>query len=318
MVSKAPIYFYYPNPIPENIDFKSGLDCWILKTYQILKKATSELTIHLVDTVPDSGIVIFHKGFFPSAIVPNASQLFVCVQADYGRYRFAQCHIAQNPYGVSNVRFSRRSFFEENLFSFSKNFFIPHWNQESIIKRNVERKNEFQNVCFYGVPQNFPKELAGPNFKEKLKSEGIELHIITDSEKWNDYSETDCVLAIRDFSGKPHYNKPFSKIINAYAAGVPVISAKESSAIFLKNEKGLQFPIVNSAEECFNEILNLRDDYEKKIQLVLEKNKTLAIFHDEQIVLDWIAFLMNIQLVYLDWQRSPRYIKKLFYTIRKA
>ena len=30
---RAPIYFYYPNSLPKSVDYKSGLDCWILKTY---------------------------------------------------------------------------------------------------------------------------------------------------------------------------------------------------------------------------------------------------------------------------------------------
>lgn len=318
MILQVPVYFYYPQAIPAQVNSKSGLDCWILKTYQILKATKSELEIHLVDYIPNHGIIIFHKGFFPKEIRPTGSQLFVCAQADYGRHKYAQCHIAQNPYGVSNFRFSKRSFLEEKLFSFAQNYFVAHWNQDEIIKRNSKRGNTFQNVCFYGVTQNFPSELLNSDFKEQLKSENIELHIITDSEKWNDYSETDCVLAIRDFSGKPHYNKPFSKIINSYIAGVPVIAGKESSAVYLKKEKGLHFPIVKSASECYEAILSVKQNYDNERNKVVQDNANLAIFQDEMIVLEWNKILKELQFTFQEWQQSSDLMKKLFYKIRKT
>ena len=166
-----PIYYYYPNKIPNTLDYKSGLDCWILKTFWKLKEYKSDLNIHLVNYIPDEGIIIFHKGFFPKDIVPSNTQLFVCVQADYGRHKYAQYHIAQNPLGVSNFNFSKRSFLEEKLFSFTKSYFIAHWNQNDIIKRNSSRGESFKNVCFYGIDQNFPQKLLEPSFKEKLKKE---------------------------------------------------------------------------------------------------------------------------------------------------
>ena len=312
-----PIYYYYPNKIPNTLDYKSGLDCWILKTFWKLKEYKSDLNIHLVNYIPDEGIIIFHKGFFPKDIVPSNTQLFVCVQADYGRHQYAQYHIAQNPLGVSNFNFSKRSFLEEKLFSFTKSYFIAHWNQNDIIKRNSSRGESFKNVCFYGIDQNFPQKLLEPSFKEKLKKEGIDLKIITDSDQWNDYSETDCVLAIRDFENKPHYNKPFSKIINSYLAGVPVIAGNESSSLYLKNGLGIGISIVTNPDECFNAIKQVKENYLSSLKRIIIDKDKLKEFQDEAIVLSWDKLLREMQHNYQLWCNSSSLAKNIYIKYRK-
>ena len=312
-----PIYYYYPNKIPNTLDYKSGLDCWILKTFWKLKEYKSDLNIHLVNYIPDEGIIIFHKGFFPKDIVPSNTQLFVCVQADYGRHQYAQYHIAQNPLGVSNFNFSKRSFLEEKLFSFTKSYFIAHWNQNDIIKRNSSRGESFKNVCFYGIAPNFPKDLLEPSFREKLKSEGIELKIITDSDQWNDYSETDCVLAIRDFENKPHYNKPFSKIINSYLAGVPVIAGNESSSLYLKNGLGIGISIVTNPDECFNAIKQVKENYLSSLKRIIIDKDKLKEFQDEAILLSWDKLLREMQHNYQLWLNSSSLAKNIYIKYRK-
>ena len=314
---RAPIYFYYPNSLPKSVDYKSGLDCWILKTYLILKENNSNLNISIGNLIPDKGIILFHKGFFPKNKIPNKSQLFVCIQADYGRYKYAQCHIMQNPAGLNNFSFSKKSYLEELLFSFSKSSFIAHWNQDNIMSRLVSRANTFKNVCFYGVTQNFPKELLDVNFKNKLADYGIELKVITDSELWNDYAEADCVLAIRDFDNKPHYNKPSSKIINSYIAGVPVISGVETSAVYLKNKVKINLPIVTSSDECFEAILKMKNEYESKLTEVKTDNTKLNLYHDDCIVLEWEKLLEGLQQNYRMWQRSSALTKKIFFQFCK-
>ena len=317
MKLKVPIYFYYPNIIPLQVDYKSGLDCWVLKTFWKLKESKSNLNIHLVNYIPNEGIIIFHKGFFPQNIKPSINQLLVCVQADYGRYKYAQCHIAQNPLGVSNFKFSKRSYIEEKFFAFSQNFFVAHWNQDKIIRRNSLRDSVLKNLCFYGINKNFPSDLWSPNFKEQLKNEKIELHMITDSTQWNDYSTADCVLAIRDFSNKPHYNKPFSKIINSYLAGVPVIAGNESSAIFLNKEIGIRFPIVRNSEECLNAIKSIKRDYANQLNNVIVDAVKLNPYYDERITEDWNTLFLTLQGTYLKWKNSHKLIRKIYFQFRK-
>ena len=310
---KTPIYFYYPTNYSNTIDYKSGLDCWILKTYLILLENNTKWNIAIGNSIPEVGIIIFHKGFFPKKTIPSKHQLFVCIQADYGRYKYAQCHILQNPAGLNNFKFSKKSFFEEKLFSFVKNSFVPHWNQDNIISRDKSRGLLFENVCFYGVPQNFPKELLETDFSDTLLNEGITLKIITDSSQWNDYSQADCVLAIRDFNSKSHFNKPFSKIINGYLAGVPVIAGNESSTHYLKNMLNNDMPIVKSKEECFEAIKDLKNKYQKRLDEVQQDNEQLKFFKDTSIVMEWETLMEDLQQKFIVWQKSSIVTKKLFY-----
>ena len=310
---KTPIYFYYPTNYSNTIDYKSGLDCWILKTYLILLENNTKWNIAIGNSIPEVGIIIFHKGFFPKNTIPSKNQLFVCIQADYGRYKYAQCHILQNPAGLNNFKFSKKSFFEEKLFSFVKNSFVPHWNQDNIISRDKSRGLLFENVCFYGVPQNFPKELLETDFSDTLLNEGITLKIITDSSQWNDYSQADCVLAIRDFNSKSHFNKPFSKIINGYLAGVPVIAGNESSSRYLKNMLNNDMPIVKSKEECFEAIKDLKNEYQKRLDEVQQNNEQLNFFKDTSIVMEWETLMEDLQQKFIVWQKSSIVTKKLFY-----
>lgn len=309
----TPVYFYYPNNLVEIIDYKSGLDCWILKTYLILKDNKTKWNISIGNSIPEEGIILFHKGFFPKNVIPSKNQFFVCIQADYGRYKYAQCHVLQNPAGLNNFKFSKKSYFEQKLFSFVKNSFIAHWNQDNIISRDKSRGLLFENVCFYGVPQNFPKEIMTQDFKDKLLNEGVVLKIITDSANWNDYSQTDCVLAIRDFSSKSHFNKPFSKIINGYLAGVPVIAGNESSAIYLKNKLKIDMPIANSKEECFEAIKVLKNEYQKRLNEVQVDNEKLIFFKDSLILLEWEKLLGELQQKFIIWQKGSAITKKIFY-----
>lgn len=309
----TPIYFYYPNSFNEIIDYKSGLDCWILKTYLILKENKTKCNISISNSIPEVGIILFHKGFFPKNIIPSKNQLFVCIQADYGRYKYAQCHVLQNPAGLNNFKFSKKSYFEQKLFSFVKNSFIAHWNQDNLISRDKSRGLLFENVCFYGVPQNFPKAIMNQDFKDQLSKEGITLRIITDSGQWNDYSQTDCVLAIRDFNSKSHFNKPFSKIINGYLASVPVIAGNESSAIYLKNVFNIDMPIVKSKEECFEVIKDLKNDYQKRLDEVQHDNEKLKFFKDTSILMEWETLMEELQQKFIVWQKSSIVTKKIFY-----
>jgi hypothetical protein len=141
--------------------------------------------------------------------------------------------------------------------------------------------------------------------------------MITDSDQWNDYSETDCVLAIRDFENKWHYNKPFSKIINGYLAGVPVIAGNESSAIYLKKVSDIDIPIVKNSEECYNAIKQVKENYFSCLKRVKIDNEKLKEFQDEAIVLGWEKLLQVMQQNYQLWRDSSSLAKKIYFKYRK-
>lgn len=314
--NKTPIFFYYPKQVSEPYYFVMGLENWVLKTYLNLKKSNENLDVHLVNYIPEEGILIFHSGHFPKNIRPTEKQLFVCVQADYSRHRYAQIHVLQNPKGVRNFKFSKKSFFEHRFFSFTEDIFMPHWNQDCIIPRNKDRESVFENLCFFGWPQNLSNELFNKEFEKKLLDEGIQIKIM-DSKNWNNYSEADCVIAIRDFKGKSHYNKPFTKIINSYKAGVPVISGYESSALYLKEELGINLPIVNDINDFLDVVVDVKNNYSTYLNSIPRDNVKLKQFQDEEILVKWHQFLKTLQKQYIVWSKSNEFSKRAYFFFRE-
>lgn len=269
--------------------------------------------INLVSQVPEEGIILFHKGLFPKGLRPSAKQYFVCIQADYGRYRFAQYHIHQNPLGPGNFRFSKRAFAEDHMFPFTRNAFIPHWNQDDIIPRKSDRGSVFKNIVFMGLKKNFPQSLLKGNFTARLKDMDLDLLLVTDDRLWNDYSEADCVLAVRDLDASPNYNKPSSKIINGLLAGVPVVAGQESSALYLKERLHVPIDCVRDEDSLVRAIMNIRDNYFDTLESVRKANNILASYHDESILTQWIRLFEDIRKQYQRWTRTAGAYRNLFY-----
>jgi hypothetical protein len=311
-IIKDTIYFYYPGKVPDEINLRRGLDCWILKTYRILSKTIQRHDIRLTTEIPDEGIIIFHKGFFPEGILPNKRQYFVCVQADYGRYALAQYHIQQNPAAIGNFRFSQKAAIEQYFFPFVKNRFIPIWNQDNIIARNANRGNRFENLVFMGIEKNFPPEFLNADFKHKIAALGLDLKIVNQVDLWNDYSEADVVLAIRDVRLVPHYNKPFSKIINAYIAGVPVIAGYESSALYLKNKNKISLDIVKDEQSLLDALKHIKNNYAEALQNAADNNLSLLQYHDKGILVYWDETFQEIKNCFKIWNKCGNLYRNLF------
>jgi hypothetical protein len=307
------IQFYYPGIRPEKADPKSGPDCWVIKTYDKLQHSGCTSDIKLVSEIPDTGITIFHKGLFPKGLRPSKKQYFVCIQADYGRYRFAQYHIHQNPAGPRNFGFSKRAFVEDLIFPFTGNSFMPHWNQDDIIPRDSVRGTHFENIVFMGLEKNFPQELTKGNFINRLNEMGLKLKLITDDSSWSDYSEADCVLAIRDLNAEPHYNKPSSKIINALLAGVPVVAGHESSALYLKRRHHVAIECVQDEDALIRAIIKIRSAYSDALEGVKESNKKLDCYHDKSIITQWVELFEELRKCYHRWSGAAEMHRQLFY-----
>jgi hypothetical protein len=103
------IHFFHPDLIGlvDEFSFKpeNGLDHWITTTYIRLKKYYDYITIG--NEIPETGIIIFHKRYFPNNLKPSNSQFFICLQVDSGRHPFAHYHIVHNPYQANFYYFPK-------------------------------------------------------------------------------------------------------------------------------------------------------------------------------------------------------------------
>jgi hypothetical protein len=224
MVSVVPpIYFYIPSTewpasgIPDDINshwqiFNSGVFMTSLQTYLRLK--ADGFPCHFTGTLPDEGILIAHRDSVPFAWRPSAKVIFVCMQSDrLRRHPGAHFYIVHNPKEVT-----------------SKNsYFIPNWTpQPGMVPRDASRGDRIQHVAFMGLERNLAPELRGERWRNQLAAMGLQWHVIG-SDRWNDYSQVDVVVAIRSFDEQDYRDKPAVKLYNAWHAGVPAILGRESA-----------------------------------------------------------------------------------------
>ncbi|MEQ8469306.1 hypothetical protein [Coleofasciculus sp. E1-EBD-02] len=261
-----PIYFYLPpddllesklahlvaNGLPENADtywkgFSYGLFCWNLQTYLRLK--ADGFPCQLVRTIPEEGIIISHREGFPNHLKPGRKLLMVCIKADRPRHPYAQLHIIQNP---------QNNMLKKSMMTVGDAYYLPHWPQPGLIPRNPARRDRFENIAFFGNQYNLAPELKYPSWKEKLNALGLSWRVVK-RDKWNDYSETDAIVAMRSFSQLDVTLKPATKLYNAWSAGVIAILGCES-AYRAERKSELDYLEVNSLNEVILSLKRLRDD----------------------------------------------------------
>jgi hypothetical protein len=167
---------------------------------------------------------------------------------------------------------------------------MPHWTQPGLLPRDPQRGDRFENLCFYGHPKNLARELQSVEWRQRLQNElGIQFHL-QPIDQWHDYSQTDCVIAIRDFSTSPHWNKPATKLYNAWLAGVPFIGGSDS-AYAADGIAGLDYLVATSPEETFEHLRHLKENKSLRAQLVSHGHIAAEEFSREAILQRWKSFI---------------------------
>ncbi len=317
------IFFYTPNPISEALSLNDevdlltqtrGLECWINITFFYLKNSKIPFEIKLVNEIPVEGLILFHKGYFPKDFRPNSKQYFICIQADYGRHRYAQMHIVQNPYQSFNL-FVNNRLLSDYLFSYTSTDFIPLWPQPCLIPRDLSRKYSIQNVNFFGNPQ---ETLPGLNiemnsFFEKRKLNFIPKYNIY---QWHDYQATDIVLSIRSFSKKEFYHKPLSKLVNGVLAGSIIIAGDESSATYFKKHFYPELLTISNISELQRSIDYIINNSESSFQAISKAKNRIAPFLKDALVNKWVQSLCKAIDQYNRWLRTSQLNRDAFYNFR--
>ena len=275
---------------PTNIRQSSKIataQCWIYLTYIRLKNAGFETT--LTHEISGEGIFVALTGNLPPNFLPPKNIYLVGVVADGMLHCGCHFHILQNAAHARRLPFST---------------YIPHWPQPSLVPRNRERADRFENLCFYGDPLNLAPELRDPTFAAFLKSScGLNLQIV-DSNRWHDYSEADCVMAIREMSRRMFINKPSTKLYNGWLAGVPVIGGRES-AFLADGHPNIDHVSCKSQADVLQAISRLRDDPEYRRNIVTEGSRSARRFSPEIIAGRWMEVLS-----FIDTTHAPAHLSK--------
>ena len=259
----------------------SGVFIWCLQTFLELKRRG--LPVALMSE-PQAGSVNFVHVRQLYRRRPAADVFTVSVQADYAAVPWTSANVVQNQLQADG----------------SRSHWIPHWPQPGLIPRSSVR-DRVECVAYAGNPRN----LAGsaPVWGTAMKSRGIEFRQL-DSDNWNDYSGVDVLLAVRSFDRARHENKPPSKLMNAWHAGIPLVAGYDS-AFEQVGRPGHDYLRVRTLDEAIDGICLLRDDSDRYRSIVAAGSARALEYTRDRICDAWENLLLGpIACRYQWWNKS--------------
>ena len=224
--------------------------CWIYQTWVALER--SGFPVRLTHAFPSEGILVALTNLLTADFRVPEHVFFVGVVADYLADARAHLHVVQNKAHARRLRNSSSCRFGLN---------------PNLLPRDPTRLDRFENVCFFGESSNLAPELADIRWKDELRNELGLNFIVCGADRWHDYREADCVVAIRGFGRSSYVHKPATKLYNAWLAGVPFIGGMDS-AYAADGEPGRDFLQAATPEELFGHLRRLQEDLSLRKQLV--------------------------------------------------
>ncbi len=200
------------------------------------------------------------------------------------------------------------------MFPFCDSFFVPHWSQPRIKKRIKNEKDLFR-IGYFGNSNNFDEDL-NKEMDSFCKNRHLVFEIVDDWKRWKDYSDFDLILAIRDLKGGNYLNKPFSKLINALIAGVPMIATNESSSIYFKKNYFPELPIITSKTELFAKILEMKENYGYHLKMIQKNGLSISDVYENEVNKSWEEVFQKSEEFLFKWKTSSRLLKSLFFKSR--
>ena len=268
---------------------KATLHYWIYQTWALLTEAA--IPCQLVHQIPQEGIVIALSGSLHS-LLHTASLFLVDIVADGLPHPSAQLHLLQNKAHAQRL---------------PRSLFIPHWPQPGLIPRDSVRGNRFEKICFFGDSNNLAPELCSEKWKHQLSCELGLLLECRGASFWHDYHDTDCVLAIRDFSRSRQLHKPSTKLYNAWLAGVPFIGGRDSSYA-ADGHPDKDYLVATSPDQVLDHLRRLKEDHDFRQNLITQGTLSGATFTREATLERWKQLIQETipQLAKNWFSLSPR------------
>lgn len=233
--------------------FGTGVQVWIGQTYLQLKKRGYPVT--LTSEVPSSGVVVSHADHVTTLIAHRkllSDLTIVSTRADRKPHPYADFEVVQNVHSAVSHH----------------EFYIQHWPQPGLIPRDAQRGTRIENVAFKGSMQEMAPAFSAPEWSSTLQQHDMnwtcdtaawEGNAASYETKWNDYAETDVIIALRKNPLHAYSNKPASKLINAWLAGVPAILGPEQAYRELRQSL-LDYIEVTSSEEAAAALIKMKSE----------------------------------------------------------
>jgi hypothetical protein len=193
--------------------------------------------------------------------------------------------------------------------------FIPHWPETDLIPRDPARGDAFANVSYFGMPTRLAPQLRGRHFAATMREHGFNFRIV-DRDKWNDYSDTDAVLAVRSFARLPFRKFPPTKLYNSWVARVPALLGAET-AYQAERRSPLDYFEVGSVDAILQALARLRADPGLRAAVVHNADERAAGVAPDRIADAWAAFLTTVAVpAYHEWRARSTASRTAFLCMR--
>lgn len=276
------------SPGPWASSNKARRRAWIVQTYRWLSHFGYD--VHIADTLPSTGILVFipeeesYIALTEQLEKKHRSLTFVGVRADVCEYKIPLADFEI----VQNGRFAdeRRS------------YFVPHWPQPGIIPRDPKRGSKIENITFKGGFGSLDAEFRTARWNAYLESRKLTFEIASkhtqgEIPRWHDYELADLVLAVRPLYGDGglRCEKPASKLVNAWHAGVPAILGPEYAFRELQTND-LDYIEVKNAEDAMGAINELIDSPARYRAMIDHGRQRARQFTPQRIAERWAEVLL--------------------------
>lgn len=292
-----------PTEVPEGyvdeiseVFFNGPWLSWTFQTYLRLRE--QGYPCRLVDTIPEVGIVVVHRSDLPFNTTPSPNQLFVTALGGAGWHPYSQVQVMQN---------------RDHLKKVENTFFMDHWTQPGLIPRDEDRGDVFENIGYFGHPDQLADALHDSEWERFLAERDLNwIPVHKGSDRQSDYSDIDCIVAIRSFDGRSYDYKPATKLHNAWLAGVPAILGPES-AYQAERRSDLDYLEARTYEELCNYVDTLREQPQLQRKLRERSEERRADIDPEQKAEDWWSLLTGpVADIYERWSSMSLPRQKLF------
>lgn len=260
----------------EHERFRRGIENWVVQTYVRLRAPLERLghAVRIADRFERGAICVAHRDDLNRYSDPLQDCYVVGARADRPRVHVADLEVVQSPLQVESSRAR----------------LIPHWPQPGLLPRDGARGARVERAVYYGRVNSVPSWYAEPAFRTALAGLGVSFEVR--DRGWNDYRDVDILLAHRDETPAMLANKPASKLVNAWLAGVPAVVAPEPSFEALRRSD-LDFIATTDAAGTLAAIRELARSPERHRAMVDNGRARAVDFSVEAIRARWLRLLVD-------------------------
>jgi len=304
MASSLPVTFFCPQPeelkridgppVDETVQHwtipqPARMRAWVIQTSLRLREAGYDVGIQ--PTLPEEGIVVllpephWYSAFLDQFEAAHRNLLIVTLRADIVGFRspIADAEIVQNGYFADGERV----------------FHVPHWPQPGLLPRDPDRGTTIRTLAFKGDRGNLHTDLFSSRFADFLDARDITVRLEETEDRtmpqpWHDYQDIDVLIAVRKpwHEGDMFYNKPATKLINAWHAGVPALLGPEYAFRELR-EDPLDYIEVSSDDEAMAAIDRLIEHPDLYRDMVAHGRERAKDFTVDRITERWAEVLFE-------------------------